>query len=136
MVTQLHTANTRCYLKKCTNRTMLKTNRWELGKKKIAYLVLPFLEQHLISTRTKIKTTNAQILAGSATQFAVGLLLPQPRCMRFKLADAIWFVQNKIRDNARMGISFSQPVIPSKSKKTNPLIKVTEETMFPFKGTN
>lgn len=55
-----------------------------------------------------------------ATQFAGGLLLPQPPCVRFKLADSIRFVQNKIRDNAHMGISFSQPVIPSKSKKPQP----------------
>lgn len=92
------------------------------GEKKNVYLVLPFLEQHLISTRMKIQTTDPQILAGSATQFAVGLLLPQPPYMRFKLADAIWFVQNKIQDNVRIGISFLEPVIPScyssKSKKT------------------
>lgn len=98
---------------------MLKTNRWEL-EKKIVFLVLPFLEQHLISTRTMIQTTNPQILAGSTIQFAGGLLLPQPPCMRFKLVDSIRFVQNKIQDNTGMGISFSQPVIPSKSKKTQP----------------
>lgn len=92
----------------------------EAGKKKNVFLVLPFLEQHLISTRMRIQTTNPQILASSATQFAGGLLLPQPPCMRFKLADSIRFVQNKIRDNTRMGISFSQPVIPSKSRKTQP----------------
>lgn len=68
----------------------------------------------------EIQTTNPQILTGSATQFAGGLLLPQPPCMRFKLADSIRFVQNKIQDNAHMGISVSQPVIPSKSKKPQP----------------
>lgn len=46
--------------------------------------------------------------------------------MRFKLADTITFVQNKTQDNYRMGISFSQCVILTKTKKPNPLIKVTD----------
>lgn len=61
-----------------------------------------------------------QPAADNATQLAAQLLILQPACTQFKLADGIRFFQNKLKDNCSMDISFPQGIILSKNQKAQP----------------